>query len=152
MNTENPGPVDAAEYGVLMPTHVYFDDLDPFGMLHNGRYTVLAERAWNTYWETRAQAQAGVGDAFNVVKESHITYDTPITRSGSYAVHLWVERLGRTSVTWGFRLCSRDEATTYAHGTRVNIHLDTETLMPAPWSEQTRALVEKIKRPNDQPA
>ena len=135
--------VDAAEYGVLIPTWVYFDDMDPFGMLHNSRYALLAERAWNTYWEGRVS----VGDDFNVVKETHITHDTPVTSSGPYAIHLWIERLGRTSVTWGFRFCSRDESITYAHGARTNICLDTETLRPAPWSDQARELAAKIMRP-----
>lgn len=143
----SPGPFDASEYGVLMPAWVYFDNLDPFGMLANGEYAILADRSWNTFWEVQAQLRAGSGDGFHVVKESHITYDTSITRPGLYAVHLWVERLGRTSVTWGFRVCSTDEDTTYAHGTRTNVRLDPETLRPAPWSDQIRPLVDKLMKP-----
>jgi acyl-CoA thioester hydrolase len=142
-----PGPVDAAEYGVLMPTWVYFDDMDPFGMLNNNKYSLLTERAWNTYWEIRAGRRAGVGDGYHVIKEAHITHDAPVTSSGPYAVHLWIERIGTTSVTWGFRFCSVDEAVTYAHGTRTSIHLAPETLRPAPWNDETRQFASEITRP-----
>jgi acyl-CoA thioester hydrolase len=141
-------PVAAAEYGVLVPMHIYFDEFDQLGVLHHGRYPVLADRAWNYYWETQqTDLKVGVADAFNVVKELHITFDAPVSVSGPYAVHLWVERMGRTSVTGGFRICSRDGDITYAHGTRTNVRLDAETLRPAPWSEHVRELAEKITRP-----
>ena len=32
---------------------IYFDDLDAMGVVHNGRYVTLLERALATYW-TRA--------------------------------------------------------------------------------------------------
>jgi hypothetical protein len=38
---------------VIEPVDVHFDDLDAMGVVHNGRYVLLLERALAAYW-TRA--------------------------------------------------------------------------------------------------
>ncbi|MFF4061118.1 acyl-CoA thioesterase [Streptomyces sp. NPDC001668] len=143
----------ALSYGRLIPVTVHFDDLDALGMLHNARYPLLVERAWTEFWQEHGIRfdgdWASAGDACNVVKELLISYDAPVTRSGAYAVHLWLERLGTTGLTYGFRFCSADGATTYARGTRVLVRLDAGTLRPAPWSEDFRAVARELLRPQD---
>jgi acyl-CoA thioester hydrolase len=143
----------ALSYGRLIPVTVHFDDLDALGMLHNARYPLLVERAWTEFWQERGIRfdgdWASAGDACNVVKELLISYEAPVTRSGSYAVHLWLERLGSTGLTYGFRFCSADGTTTYARGTRVLVRLDAGTLRPAPWSEGFRAAARELLRPQD---
>ncbi|MEU1517838.1 thioesterase family protein [Streptomyces sp. NPDC005811] len=143
----------ALSYGRLIPVTVHFDDLDALGMLHNARYPLLVERAWTEFWEANGVRFEGdwaaAGDACNVVRELLISYDAPVTRSGAYAVHLWLERLGGTGLTYGFRLCSADGAATYARGTRVLVRLDAATLRPTPWSEGFRAAGRALLRPAD---
>ncbi|WP_460063415.1 acyl-CoA thioesterase [Streptomyces sp. YKOK-I1] len=143
----------ALSYGRLIPVTVHFDDLDALGMLHNARYPLLVERAWTEFWEANGVRFEGdwaaAGDACNVVKELLIGYDVPVTRSGAYAVHLWLERLGTTGLTYGFRLCAADGGTTYARGTRVLVRLDAATLRPTPWSEGFRAAGRALLRPAD---
>ena len=143
----------ALSYGRLIPVTVHFDDLDALGMLHNARYPLLVERAWTEVCEglgVRFDGDwASSGDACNVVKELLIGYEAPVTRTGTYAVHLWLERLGTTGLTYGFRFCSADGATTYARGTRVLVRLDAGTLRPAPWSDGFRAAGRELLRPAD---
>ncbi|QIQ05796.1 acyl-CoA thioesterase [Streptomyces liangshanensis] len=142
---------DPVEFGVLIPVTVYFDDFDPMGLLHNSRYPVLVERAWVTYWERHGfggrKFVAAEGDEFNVVKDLHIVFDQALNQVGEYAVHLWLEPLGRTSATAGFRVCSADGSVTYAHGTRTVIRLDPTTLRPVAWSDHVRALSATMLRP-----
>ncbi|MFF4313419.1 acyl-CoA thioesterase [Streptomyces sp. 900105755] len=144
-------PAPALSYGRLLPVSVHFDDLDALGMLHNARYPLLVERAWTELWQEHGIRfdgdWAAAGDACNVVRELLIGYEAPVTRSGTYAVHLWLERLGTTGLTYGFRFCSPDGATTYARGTRVLVRLDAATLRPAPWSEAFRAGARELLRP-----
>ncbi|MFJ9562945.1 acyl-CoA thioesterase [Streptomyces fuscichromogenes] len=146
-------PAPALSYGRLLPVSVHFDDLDALGMLHNARYPLLVERAWTELWQEHGIRFDGdwatAGDACNVVRELVIGYEAPVTRSGTYAVHLWLERLGGTGLTYGFRFCSPDGATTYARGTRVLVRLDPATLRPAPWSEAFRAAGRRLLRPAD---
>ncbi|RPE45436.1 acyl-CoA thioester hydrolase [Streptomyces sp. Ag109_O5-1] len=143
----------ALSYGRLIPVTVHFDDLDALGLLHNARYPVLVERAWAEFWQGHGFAFEGdwaaAEDACNAVKELRIGYEAPVTRPGTYAVHLWLERLGNTGLTYGFRFCSEDGALTYAQGARVLVRLDAATLRPAPWSERFRAVGRELLRPAD---
>ncbi|MEV0176240.1 hotdog domain-containing protein [Streptomyces sp. NPDC050803] len=141
----------ALAYGRLVPVTVHFDDLDALGLLHNARYPVMVERAWAALWQEHGFRFEGdwaaAGDACNAVKELRIGYEAPVTRPGPYAVHLWLERLGNTGLTYGFRFCSADGAVTYAQGARVLVRLDAATLRPAPWSETFRAVGRELLRP-----
>ncbi|MET8448223.1 thioesterase family protein [Streptomyces sp. NPDC005209] len=143
----------AVSYGRLIPVTVHFDDLDALGLLHNARYPLMVERAWTDLWHAHGFRFEGdwvaAGDACNAVKELRIGYEAPVTRPGAYAVHLWLERLGTTGLTYGFRFCSADGAVTYAHGTRVLVRLDATTLRPTPWTEAFRAAGRELLRPAD---
>lgn len=140
-------------YGSLLPVTVHFDDLDALGLLHNARYPVLVERAWTAFWNVRGFGFEGdwetAGDFCNAVRELRISYDAPVDRPGTYAVHLWLERLGNTGLTYGFRFCSADGAVTYARGTRVLVRLDAATLRPTSWSEPFRDAGRELLRPAD---
>lgn len=137
------------DVGVLMPVVVHFDDLDPMGLLHNGHYQVLVERAWGWFWRDKGiGGKTGLeGDGFNVAKTFDITYDLPVSEIGEYAVRLWMKRLGTTSATAGYRVCSADGKTTYAHGTRTVVRLDSATLTPTPWSERVWEVARTIGLP-----
>ncbi|GGS21595.1 thioesterase [Streptomyces humidus] len=150
MTAEAP-PAPAVSYGRLVPVTVHFDDLDALGLLHNARYPLLAERAWTELWQEHGVRFEGdwatAGDACNAVKELRVSYEAPVTKPGAYAVHLWLERLGNTGLTYGFRFCSTDGTLTYARGERVLVRLDAATLRPTPWSETFRSGGRALMRP-----
>jgi len=139
------------DYGVLEPANVYLDDLDAMGMLHNSRYAVLVERAWVSFWLRQDDfdflaGSVPVGDGFNAVKALAVIYELPVSAPGEIAVQLWIERLGRSSMTHGFRICSADGARTYAHGSRTLVRLDPRTLRPAEWSARAVTLAQQLLR------
>ncbi|MEV8594040.1 acyl-CoA thioesterase [Streptomyces sp. NPDC052012] len=150
MTAEAP-PAPVLSYGRLIPVTVHFDDLDALGLLHNARYPLLVERAWTELWQEKGISFEGdwaaAGDACNAVRELRISYEAPVTRTGDYAVHLWLDRLGTTGLTYGFRFCSADGTVTYARGSRVLVRLDAGTLRPAPWSEMFRAAARELLPP-----
>ncbi|CAL9636492.1 hypothetical protein SUDANB105_06232 [Streptomyces sp. enrichment culture] len=151
MTTAEAPAAPAPSYGRLIPVTVHFDDLDALGLLHNARYPVLVERAWTELWQEHGVTFEGdwaaAGDACNAVRELRISYEAPVTRPGGYAVHLWLDRLGTTGLTYGFRFCSADGTVTYAQGSRVLVRLDAGTMRPAPWSERFRAAGRELLRP-----
>ena len=121
---------------------VYFDDLDAMGVVHNGRYAILFERALAAWW-----ARAGwpydpghprFAEVLFVVREFTITYHVPITRAGTVQVQLWLEHLGTTSAVYGFRVLSDDGAVVHTEGRRVQVRLDPATLRPAPIGAELR--------------
>jgi acyl-CoA thioester hydrolase len=130
------------EFGVCEPVQVHFDDLDAMGLLHNSRFAVLVERAILAYWRRLGWApdpsRSAFKDVFLAVREFKVTYHLPITGVGEPLVHFWIERMGRTSGVYGFRVLSADHTLVYAEGYRVSVNLDPDTFRPAPFSDELR--------------
>lgn len=124
-------------------THdVYFDDLDAFQVLHNARYLLLIERTIGAFWSRLGwggllDAQRNP-DQYHLVRANQIEYIRPVMGVTRVRVRVWVEKLGRTSLTFGFRVLPMDEDAEHARGTRVLVRVDPTTLQPAPWSDEIR--------------
>lgn len=116
---------------------VYFDDLDPFHILHNSRYLLLFERTIGAFW-----MELGLGgfadlhrpEQIHVVARNEIDYVSPVRGVCKVRVRVWVSRVGRTSLTFGMRLLAMDEDIDRARGLRTIVHVDAGTLKPSPWS------------------
>lgn len=134
------------DYGHTEPQEVYFDDLDAMGLLHNARYAVLLERAMTTFWAEHGHGWSERPDLFVAVAEFAITYLVPVRGTGRVGVHFWIDRLGASSATYGFRVGSADGSVTHAQGHRVHIRLDPKTLRPTPWDADTRAVASSLLR------
>jgi acyl-CoA thioester hydrolase len=122
---------------------VYFDDLDPFHILHNARYLLLFERAIGAFWQHLGFGglQDEGDDRFHFVRANTIEYTSPVRGTGKVRVRVWIERLGRSSLTFGFRLMPMDEDRDHACGTRTIVRVDQNTWRPVPWSEEFRSRI-----------
>jgi acyl-CoA thioester hydrolase len=124
---------------------VYFDDLDPFHILHNARYVLLFERTLGAFW-----MEVGLGafqdqdrpEQFHLVARNEIDYREPVRGVGKVRVRVWVERIGNTSLTFAFRMLANDRDVDHARGKRVIVHVDPGTLRPRPWSADLRTVLE----------
>jgi len=122
---------------------VYFDDLDAMQILHNSRYLLLFERTIGSFW-TRTMGWGGVleasrnPDRYHLVRTNYLEYLRPVTGVGDVRVRIWVEKLGRTSLTFGLRILPMDEDVDYARGSRVIVCIDPKTRKPTPWSDELR--------------
>src|SRR5262245_29698589 len=105
-------------YGHVEPVTVHFDDLDAMGIVHNARYAVFLERALSSYWSARgfsfADGRPTEPDVFHAVAEYAISYRTPVRSTGEIGMHFWLDRLGESSATYGFRVLSADGTTVHA--------------------------------------
>jgi acyl-CoA thioester hydrolase len=131
---------------------VYFDDLDALQILHNSRYLLLFERTIGSFW-TRTMgwggllhAAGGDPDRYHLVRTNQIEYLRPVTGIGEVRVRIWVEKLGRSSLTFGFRMLPMDQDLDHATGSRVLVCVDPETRKPAPWSDAFRQRVAPFLR------
>ncbi|MCO4746759.1 MAG: acyl-CoA thioesterase [Proteobacteria bacterium] len=118
---------------------VYFDDLDSFHILHNARYLLLFERTLGAFW--MEVFQGGFNDEedrFHFVRANHIEYIEPVGGVGRVRVRVWVEKLGRTSLTFGFRVMPMDQDTDHATGSRTVVRVNPESKRPVPWSDSFR--------------
>ncbi len=125
---------------------VYFDDLDAFQILHNAKYVLLIERTIGAFWD---QVCGWTGllnpdenpDQSHLVRANHIEYERPVKGVGEVRVRIWIEKLGRTSLVFGFRVLPVDQDTDYAVGHRVMVRIDPETYRPTPWTDELRRRV-----------
>lgn len=125
-------------------TGIYFDDLDPFHILHNARYLLLFERALGAFWmdigwggfQDRDQP-----DQFHLVRRNEIEYLSPVKGVGRVRVRVFVEAIGRTSLTFGFRMMPIDEDRDHATGRRTIVHVDPTTMQPEAWPESFREVM-----------
>lgn len=123
---------------------VYFDDLDPYRILHNARYLLLFERTLGSFW-----LELGMGalqdpenpDNFHFVRTNEIEYLSPVRGVGRVRVRVWIDKLGRTSLTFGFQMMPMDEDTLHARGSRTIVRIDPASFRPVPWTDAFRALV-----------
>lgn len=123
---------------------VYFDDLDAFQILHNARYLLLFERTLGSFWETvgvRAFEPTEAGDHWHLVRSNSIEYLRPVRGVQRVRVRVWIEKLGRTSLTFGFRLMPMDEDVDCAVGTRTIVRVEAGVHRPVPWTDEFRARV-----------
>jgi acyl-CoA thioester hydrolase len=118
---------------------VYFDDLDAFQILHNARYLLLFERTIGAFW--KHLGWGGVLDAqrnpdqFHMVRANTFEYLRPVRGAGEVRVRVWVERLGRTSLTFGGRILAMDQDLDFARGTRTVVRVDPASFTPVAWTD-----------------
>lgn len=132
-------------------THgVYFDDLDAFQILHNARYLVLFEHAIGSFWR-----HLGWGgpldfntnpDQYHLVRANHVEYHRPVRGTGEVRVRVWIDKLGKSSLTFGLRVMPLDEDVDFATGQRVIVRVHPQTYAPTPWSESFRETIAPYRR------
>ena len=125
---------------------VYFDEMDPLGVMHNSRFAVHVERAQSALfeqlgygWTELSQRHEDIG---YVVRATAMEFTAPVASPGVMGVEVVAVRLGRTSATWGYRCSVPGRGTTdvpVAHGTRVVVKADGSG-RPVPWTDAFRDL------------
>lgn len=144
-SSSSSGPNIEARSAVVpfrFESRVFFDELDPLGVLHNSRYSVHVEHAVTAFYESQGfhweDAIEDNPDRFHVVRRFEIDMERPFTGTGDLRVELWLEKLGPTSTEYGFA-CLSAEGELYAQGFRLVVRLDPATLRPTGWTDRWRA-------------
>jgi acyl-CoA thioester hydrolase len=132
--------------GVVVRQRIYLDDLDGFGMLHHAGYAVLLDHAVLDFW-LDAGWVADPATSVQVIRGLELTYHLPIVGMQDVDVHLWIERAGRTSVTYRFEVLSADHTVRHAEGSRVLVNLDPATLRPAALTDEMWAVAAPLLGP-----
>ena len=120
---------------------IYFDDLDPFHILHNARYLLLFERTVGAFW-----MHVGWGafqdrerpEQFHLVRHNEVEYLSPVRGTGQVRIRVHVEKIGHSSLTFGFRMLPMDKDVDHARGHRTVVHVNPDTLKGEPWSQEFR--------------
>ena len=132
--------------GIVIRKRIYLDDLDGFGMLHHARYALLLDNAVIDFWAD-AGWEIDPSVSVLVIRELTLTYHQPVVGLSEVDVHFWIERAGRTSVTYRFQVLSADHEVVHADGHRVVVNLDGKTLRPSPIGEDVWKLAAPLLGP-----
>ncbi|SER55149.1 acyl-CoA thioesterase [Actinokineospora terrae] len=143
--TETPlrsGPSTDVEPGTFRhASRVFFDELDPMGILHNARYAVHVERATAAFFEANGFTwEASIEDnpdKFHAVRRFEVDLELPYLGTGPLDVDLWLDHLGSTSLRYGFR-CVGPQGQSHASGLRSVVKLNPKTFRPEPWTDRWR--------------
>lgn len=128
---------------------VYFDDLDPFHILHNARYLLLFERALGAFW-----MDLGFGtfqdnpDQFHLVARNEVDYHSPVGGVGRVRIRVWVRKIGTSSMKLGFRLMPLDQDRDHAVASRTIVRVDPDTMKSIAWSDEFRRRMQPYIEPS----
>lgn len=84
----------------------------------------------------------------HVVLEQTFRYRSPIRGLSRVNVCFRMQRLGRGSMVYAFRVVSEDGQTVHAEGTRAEVNVDMTSLGSAPWADATRDVANKLFGPS----
>ncbi|GAA4483907.1 thioesterase family protein [Rhodococcus olei] len=107
----------------------------------SGRFHYTAALKWAENAEHEIYRAAGVPIVRFPRRVVNATFERPFVDGDEYVVELHVEKLGNTSITYGWRILSGDEVA--VTGSHTVIHLG-ESARPAPLPEKLRDTLQRI--------
>ena len=117
-------PTDSGFTLVRIPLSVRWRDLDAFNHVNNSKFLSYLEEA-RLRWMIGLPGEWIDENVAPVVAAANVNYRRPIEWPNEIVVELFVERLGRTSLTIGHRIVHADDASVlYADGNVVMVWID----------------------------
>lgn len=132
------------DYRRFFDMETRWNDMDLYGHMNNVVYMEYFDSALN-----RALIGAGAldlhGDGpIGVVAQSYTHYFSEVAYPDRVTVGVRVDRIGNTSLSWGFALFREDEERAAAQGGYVHVYVDRKTRRPVPLGPQHRAIGERL--------
>jgi len=121
-----------------------WNDNDPYGHVNNAVYYFWFDSAVNRYLIEQGALDIGKSDVIGLVVQTSCEYFAPISFPDLVEARIRVEKLGRTSVTYGVGLFRGDEKTASAAGNFTHVYVDRESRRPTPLSAPLRSALELI--------
>src|SRR5690606_738101 len=132
-------------------TVLQWEDSDIYGHLNNVAYLKYFDTALNMALIEHGalDLSSGATDPIGLVVKNGAEFFSEIT----FPTRLWVgarvERVGRTSLTWGFGLFAADKELCAARGTYVHVYVDRKTRRPVELTDKLIACAQALAAPDD---
>ena len=123
-------------------TRLWFDELDPLGILHHSRFVYHLERANKAMFvqlmgiDTLDPVLAP--DIYALVRDLELRYVTLVTGECEIRIELRIVKLRAAGLTVAFEFRSADGTVLHARGTRTVCRMDAATKQPAAWTDGFR--------------
>ena len=120
-----------------VPIPIRFADIDALGHVNNAVFLTYMEVARTAFWAERI-GDVRVQEIDFVVARVEIDYRRPVVFDDSLACELWLEKIGRSSFTVGYRFVVDGDAVALARSVQVFVDLATGAAKPVPDSFRER--------------
>lgn len=121
-----------------------WNDNDPYGHINNAVYYFWFDTAVNRYLIKQNALDIAKSEVIGLVVNTSCNYFAPIAFPDLVEARIRVEKLGRTSVTYGVGLFRNEEKTASAAGHFTHVYVDRDTRRPTPLSPALRSALESI--------
>lgn len=132
MMTERLMPLPQSAYPWRMETVLQWADSDLYGHLNNVAYLKYFDTALNMALidHQALDLSADAKDPIGLVVQNGAQFFSEVTFPSRLTIGARVEKIGRTSLTWGFGLFAGDEDLCAARGSYVHVYVDRITRRP----------------------
>jgi acyl-CoA thioester hydrolase len=137
-------PETEGRYRYFLPITTRWGDNDVYGHVNNVTYYSYFDTVANHYLIREGGLDIHGGPVIGLVVESRCQYRAPLAYPDRLRAGLRVDRLGRSSVTYGIAVFKEGEALAAAHGTFVHVFVDRHTRRPAPLPEGLRTALARL--------
>lgn len=144
-------PLPRSAYSWNQETVLQWEDCDIYGHVNNVAYLKYFDTALNMalidYGALDLSQEAT--DPIGLVVKNGAEFFSEI----NFPTRLWVgarvEKVGRTSLTWGFGLFSAGEELCAARGIYVHVYVDRQTRRPIELTDKLLACAKALAAPDD---
>ena len=120
-----------------------WNDNDIYGHINNVAYYAFFDSAANAYLIAEGGLDIHAANVIGVVVESKCQYHAPLAYPEPLTAGVRVDKLGRTSVTYGIAIFNHGDLAA-AHGHFVHVFVDRQTRKPVEIPAPLRTALEKI--------
>lgn len=142
-----PEPEHASRYAAFVPITTRWMDNDVYGHVNNVVFYSFFDTAANHVLIHRTGLDPIASEAIALVVESRCTYHRPLAYPEVLRAGVRVDKLGRSSVTWGIGVFREGDEESAAHGQFVHVFVDRASRRPVPIPPHVRAVLERLIRP-----
>jgi acyl-CoA thioester hydrolase len=123
-----------------------WSDNDVYGHVNNATYLSYFDSVANAYLIEQGGLDIARGDVIGLVVASSCVFFAPVSFPGELVGALRIDRLGRTSVTYGHALFTADDPLAAAQATIVHVFVDRATRKPVELPVRLRTALERLVR------
>jgi len=142
MPARDEGPLAVrATYKAFHTVSTRWADNDQYGHINNAKFYEFVDSAVNAHLLVAGAMSESIG----LVVDSGCRYASALAFPDVIEVGIKVDRIGTSSVTYGFAVFRRGSPTPAAIGHFVHVYVDATTRRPKPLAGALSAVVENLK-------
>ena len=129
------------DFPVVYTMTTRWNDNDQYGHINNAKFYEFVDSAVNAHLLIADALKESIG----LVVDSGCRYTSALKFPDVIEVGIKVDRIGTSSVTYGFAVFKRGVDVPAAIGHFVHVYVDAETRRPKPLPDRLRGVVENLR-------